>query len=177
MNCASPAYKAGAFTILATAPRVARVSIELTTSALWAQRSCLLSYLAVGHRGIEPRHSCVSGSPLRPAGSWPADGGSRTLPRRAASPSMCRERRTRISASLDARPLSRRCPRPGGFTLHVRRTEILPPGRFIFHGGRRTNRKPQFPAHPLATEPGPWPVHLPCAPRGSRTLTPEGTRS
>ncbi len=28
------------------------------------------------------------------------------------------------------------------------------PGRFILHGGRRTIRKPQFPAHPLATEPG-----------------------
>lgn len=28
------------------------------------------------------------------------------------------------------------------------------PGRFILHGGRRTTRKPQFPAHPLATEPG-----------------------
>ena len=27
----------------------------------------------VGHRGIEPRDTCVSGRPLRPAGSWPAD--------------------------------------------------------------------------------------------------------
>src|SRR5215471_20915585 len=29
----------------------------------------------VGHRGIEPRNTCVSGRPLRPAGSWPAEGG------------------------------------------------------------------------------------------------------
>ena len=27
----------------------------------------------VGHRGIEPRDTCVSGRPLQPAGSWPAD--------------------------------------------------------------------------------------------------------
>ena len=55
-------------------PAVARVSIELTTSPLWAERSGRLSYLAmVGHRGIEPRDTCVSGRPLRPAGSWPAD--------------------------------------------------------------------------------------------------------
>ena len=26
----------------------------------------------VGHRGIEPRNTCVSGRPRRPAGSWPA---------------------------------------------------------------------------------------------------------
>jgi hypothetical protein len=55
-------------------PPVARVSIELTTSPLWAERSGRLSYLAmVGHRGIEPRDTCVSGRPLRPVGSWPAD--------------------------------------------------------------------------------------------------------
>jgi hypothetical protein len=36
-------------------PQVARVSIELTTSALWARRSGQLSYLAVvGHLGVEP---------------------------------------------------------------------------------------------------------------------------
>src|SRR5215470_11476477 len=29
----------------------------------------------VGHRGIEPRNTCVSGRSLRPAGSWPAEGG------------------------------------------------------------------------------------------------------
>src|SRR5579872_4270150 len=51
--------------LLGRRPAVARVSIELTTSALWARCSGQLSYLAmVGHRGIEPRDTCVSGRPV-----------------------------------------------------------------------------------------------------------------
>ena len=46
----------------------------------------------VGHRGIEPRDTCVSGRPRRPAGSWPADGGGPDPQRPPALPGSSRSR-------------------------------------------------------------------------------------
>lgn len=40
----------------------------------------------VGHRGIEPRNTCVSDRPRRPAGSWPAAESGGLEPQRAPAP-------------------------------------------------------------------------------------------
>ena len=86
------------------APLVARVSIELTTSVLWARCSGRLSYLAmVGRRGIEPRNTCSSGRPRRPAGSRPAD---------AAGVEPARRRLVRVQAGFR---------RQVGLRIHERR--------------------------------------------------------
>ncbi len=72
--------------------------------------SCRPACLLVGHLGVEPSATALSERPLRPAGSWPADGGgpgpSASAPFRvqaggchpAASPSRCGRRRTRPPA-------------------------------------------------------------------------------
>jgi len=117
--------------------------------------------ILVGRRGVEPRDTCLSGRPRRPAGSRPADGGgpdpqtavlSRPLQtgacRPAGSPSKRGERATRTPAPYDARPLSGRCLHPGRFTLHARKTEKSNPS---------ASRRP----HGFQPRPGPCPVHLP----------------
>jgi hypothetical protein len=135
----------------------------------------------VGHRGIEPRDTCVSGRPRRPAGSWPADGGgpdpqrSRALPgsSRSRSPGRfaIRERRAEVLSPTASRrpPFSKRSLPPGRFTLHggrrwTRSTGPSPPPAFQtgtttwwFHLPRRRagdSNATVLPAHPLATEPG-----------------------
>ena len=77
-------------------PAVARARFERAASRLWAGRSCHLSYLAVGNRGVEPRnYRCIRTAPS-PAGSlplgkvevsifdglWPPTGVQSPLPRR-----------------------------------------------------------------------------------------------
>lgn len=91
----------------------------------------------VGHLGVEPSATALSGRPLRPAGSWPADGGGPDPQRVRALPGS-----------------SRRLP-PGSFTIQVRKTEDPTPcgrpltrlrigdrlhGGFIFHGPPRCER-------------------------------------
>ena len=69
MNLRVFCYKAAAVTCFAAAPVVARVSIELTTSALWARRSSQLSYLAmVGRLGVEPSGCLLIGQVPSPVG-------------------------------------------------------------------------------------------------------------
>jgi hypothetical protein len=107
-------------------PSVARVRIERTTFRLWAGRSGRLSYLAmVGRRGIEPRDTCVSGRPRRPAGSRPAD---------AAGVEPARPRLARVQA---------RFRRQVGLRIHERRgRESNSQGRSstAFGAGPVTNR-------------------------------------
>jgi hypothetical protein len=67
---------------------------------------CQLSYLAiVGHRGIEPRNTCVSGRPLRPAGSWPAEAErvERSRPRLARVQAGCSRQSASASRAERAR--------------------------------------------------------------------------
>jgi hypothetical protein len=82
------------------------------------------------------------------------------------------ERRSRLSASCNAHPLSKRsryaCPvhspclarHPGArYALAITltfetRSRAYSRRALMYQSGRRTTRKPQFPAHPLATEPG-----------------------
>ena len=146
-------------------PAVARVSIELTTSPLWAERSGRLSYLAmVGHRGIEPRDTCVSGRPLRPAGSWPAD---------AAGVEPARPRLARVQAGFRHQI---------GLRTHERRgRESNSQGRSsaVFETGPVTNRvaspgadggrigRPRAPRPDLRCQPGTLPLGQPSR-RGRR---------
>ena len=132
--------------------------------------SCRPARLLVGHLGVEPSATALSERPLRPAGSWPADGGGPGPQRVRALPGS-----------------SRRLP-PGSFTIQVRKTEDPTPcgrpltrlrigdclhGGFIFHGpppmrasGRLRRMEIPTPStlrRPSAfqAEPAPWPVHPP----------------
>ena len=85
----------------------------------------------VGHRGIEPRDTCVSGRPRRPAGSWPADGGGPDPQRSRALPGSSR-----------SRP-------PGRFAIRERRAEVLSP--------TASRRPPVFETEPAARQVhSPW---------------------
>ena len=85
----------------------------------------------VGHRGIEPRDTCVSGRPRRPAGSWPADGGGPDPQRSCALPGSSR-----------SRP-------PGRFAIRERRAEVLSP--------TASRRPPVFETEPAARQVhSPW---------------------
>jgi hypothetical protein len=85
----------------------------------------------VGHRGIEPRDTCVSGRPRRPAGSWPADGGGPDPSARAPLPGSSR-----------SRP-------PGRFAIRERRAEVLSP--------TASRRPPVFETEPAARQVhSPW---------------------
>src|SRR6185437_6823454 len=85
----------------------------------------------VGHRGIEPRDTCVSGRPRRPAGSWPADGGGPDPQRSRALPGSSR-----------SRP-------PGRFAIRERRAEVLSP--------TASRRPPVFETEPAAWQVhSPW---------------------
>ena len=85
----------------------------------------------VGHRGIEPRDTCVSGRPRRPAGSWPADGGGPDPQRSRALPGSSR-----------SRPPSR-------FAIRERRAEVLSP--------TASRRPPVFETEPAAWQVhSPW---------------------
>lgn len=79
----------------------------------------------VGHRGIEPRNTCVSDRPRRPAGSWPAD---------AAGVEPARPRLARFQAGFR---------RQVGLRIHKRRgRELNSQGRSsaVFETGPVTNR-------------------------------------
>lgn len=79
----------------------------------------------VGHRGIEPRNTCVSGRPRRPAGSWPAD---------AAGVEPARPRLARVQAGFR---------RQVGLRIHERRgRELNSQGlsSAVFETGPVTNR-------------------------------------
>ena len=122
----------------------------------------------VGHRGIEPRNTCLSGRPLRPAGSWPAEAErvERSRPRlvrvqagcshQSACASMSGEGESR-TRKAEAQLLSGQVPSPIGLPLHGgrRRTRISgscdphpvsrrgpPPGDFISHERRAENSNP-----------------------------------
>ena len=136
----------------------------------------------VGHRGIEPRNTCVSGRPRRPAGSWPADaaGFEPARPRLARVQAGFRhqvglrihERRGRelnsqgrSSAVFETGPVTSRVASPcadGGRIERPRVVKTRPPvsSRAPCHsvnhpgaeGGRRERRG--ITAHRLAGEPG-----------------------
>ena len=154
----------------------------------------------VGHLGVEPSATALSGRPLRPAGSWPAEDGG-VEPRGLGPPQAFRARcRAGGASSIPARraadsnrnavtPIRIRngARNPGGFTLHKgsppgvngprkQRTENSnltpqghpvsnrgqPPGWFILHEQKAADSNGTvLPAHPLATEPGSSPDHLP----------------
>ena len=155
----------------------------------------------VGHRGIEPRDTCVSGRPRRPAGSWPADGGgpdpqrSRALPgsSRSRPPGRfaIRERRAEVLSPT----ASRRPPvfetEPAAWQVHSpwRKTvdtihRAFTPTRFPAGDHRLVVSSPRrragdsnatvLPAHPLATEPGTL-AGSPSMSGGPRTGAPRGT--
>jgi hypothetical protein len=135
----------------------------------------------VGHRGIEPRDTCVSGRPRRPAGSWPADGGgpdpqrSRALPgsSRSRPPGRfaIRERRAEVLSPTASRrppvfetePAARQVHSPWRKTVDTIHRAFTP-ARFpdgdhhlVVHLPRRRagdSNATVLPAHPLATEPG-----------------------
>ena len=163
-------------------PAVARVSIELTTSALWARRS---EPTELSRHGWPPRNRTARYLRIRQApsttGSWPADGGgpdpqrSRALPgsSRSRPPGRfaIRERRAEVLSPTASRrpPVSKRSLPPVRFTLHggrrwTRSTGPSPPPAFQtgtttwwFHLPRRRagdSYATVLPAHPLATEPG-----------------------
>ncbi len=136
----------------------------------------------VGHRGIEPRDTCVSGRPRRPAGSWPADGGgpdpqrSRALPgsSRSRPPGRfaIRERRAEVLSPTASRrppvfetePAARQVHSPWRKAVDTIHRAFRPPPAFQtgtttwwFHLPRRRagdSNATVLPAHPLATEPG-----------------------
>src|ERR1700761_1473586 len=113
-------------------PAVARVSIELTTSALWARRSepTELSRHGWPPRNRTARYLRIRQIPRRPAGSWPADGGGPDPQRSRALPGSSRSRLPAFQ--------------PGTTT-------------WWFHLPRRRagdSNATVLPAHPLATEPG-----------------------
>jgi hypothetical protein len=134
----------------------------------------------VGKRGFEPLSFSLSGSCSDLLSYMPADGGgpdpqrsraqpgsSRRLPpgsftihvRRAenSNPSALAPGRFRGGARALAGSLSKAedgDPDPQRVSAQPVSGRCRVPARFILHGGRRTTRKPQFPAHPLATEPG-----------------------
>ena len=136
----------------------------------------------VGHRGIEPRDTCVSGRPRRPAGSWPADGGgpdpqrSRALPgsSRSRTPGRfaIRERRAEVLSPTASRrppvfgtvPAARQVHSPWRKAVDTIHRAFRPPPAFQtgtttwwFHLPRRRagdSNATVLPAHPLATEPG-----------------------
>jgi hypothetical protein len=156
--------KTGAFTVWPP-PAVARVSIELTTSPLWAERSGRLSYLAmVVHRGIEPRATCVSGRPRRPPGSWPAD---------AAGVEPARPRLARVQAGFRHQIGLRTQQRRGRESNSQGRSSTAfgagPVANRVASPWRRAeNSNPTaLPAHSSAARPGPRPVHSPYPSRDS----------
>ena len=135
----------------------------------------------VGHRGIEPRDTCVSGRPRRPAGSWPADGGgpdpqrSRALPgsSRSRPPGRfaIRERRAEVLSPTASRrppvfetePAAWQVHSPWRKTVDTIHRAFTPPAfqtgtiTWWFHLPRRRagdSNATVLPAHPLATEPG-----------------------
>lgn len=135
----------------------------------------------VGHRGIEPRDTCVSGRPRRPAGSWPADGGgpdpqrSRALPgsSRSRPPGRfaIRERRAEVLSPTASRrppvfetePAARQVHSPWRKTVDTIHRAFTTPAfqtgttTWWFHLPRRRagdSNATVLPAHPLATEPG-----------------------
>ena len=133
--------------------------------------------ILVGRRGVEPRDTCLSGRPRRPAGSRPADGGGpdprqRCCPvrfkrapaarqvhhPREESGRLERQRRTTpgrfrggactLAGSLSTRGRRRnRIPAP--HDAHTGSSRGRGPARFISHRGERRNRIPQ--GHPLRT--------------------------
>ena len=152
----------------------------------------------VGHRGIEPRDTCVSGRPRRPAGSWPADGGgpdpqrSRALPgsSRSRSPGRftIRERRAEVLSPTASRrppvferePAARQVHSPWRKTVDTIHRAFTPPAfqtgttTWWFHLPRRRagdSNATVLPAHPLATEPG----TLAGSPSMAGTGAPRGT--
>ena len=135
----------------------------------------------VGHRGIEPRDTCVSCRPRRPAGSWPADGGgpdpqrSRALPgsSRSRPPGRfaIRERRAEVLSPTASRrppvfetePAAWQVHSPWRKTVDTIHRAFTPPAfqpgttTWWFHLPRRRagdSNATVLPAHPLATEPG-----------------------
>jgi hypothetical protein len=151
-------------------------------------------YAPVGRLGVEPSDTALSGRPRRPAGSRPMRGrwrcrASRCYPSRGFRPRCGAGRASSMAESggndpqrANADPLSKRSPRPGGFTLHANspaRCEQTgdgrgrsarcpapcdahtlskrsrPPDRFILYKQKATDSNGTVsPAHPLATEPG-----------------------
>ena len=162
-------------------PAVARVSIELTTSALWARRS---EPAELSRHGWPPRNRTARYlriRPRRPAGSWPADGGgpdpqrSRALPGSSRSPPPGRftiqsgERKSRSPATarppvFETGPAPRQVhsPRRKTWTLSTGSSQtplafqaVTAPGGFIFRERRAEQSKPTaLPAHSLAARPG-----------------------
>jgi hypothetical protein len=135
----------------------------------------------VGHRGIEPRDTCVSGRPRRPAGSWPADGGGPDPSARAPLPRSSRsrppgrfairERRAEVlipTASrrppvFETEPAARQVHSPWRKTVDTIHRAFTPTAfqtgttTWWFHLPRRRagdSNATVLPAHPLATEPG-----------------------
>ena len=155
----------------------------------------------VGHRGIEPRDTCVSGRPRRPAGSWPADGGgpdpqrSRALPgsSRSRPPGRfaIRERRAEVLSPTASRrppvfetePAARQVHSPWRKTVGTIHRASTPPAfqpgttTWRFHLPRRRagdSNATVLPAHPLATEPGTL-AGSPSMSGGPGTGAPRGT--
>lgn len=127
-------------------------------------------YAPVGHLGVEPSATALSGRPLRPAGSWPAEGGG-VEPRAPCGTPLAFKASCRAGGAPSKRktedPNPCGCPLTrfragdrlhGGFIFHERRTEIPTPsavsahtvssrsrhpGRFILQSGRRSTRSPR----------------------------------
>lgn len=141
-------------------PAVARVSIELTTSALWARRS---EPTELSRHGWPPRNRTARYLRIRqaPSTSWVV--ASRWRRSRPPAPAPCR-----VQAGA-GHPFSKRDLPPGRFTLHdgrrwTRSTGPSPTPAFQtgtttwwFHLPRRRagdSNATVLSAHPLATEPG-----------------------
>jgi hypothetical protein len=149
----------------------------------------------------DPAATCLSGRPLHRLGSgqqrkvevptpaaWRPPRAFKARSRAGGTPSV-EESRELESQRSRARPLSKRHPPPGRFTLHGggRRTRIPAPS-----GARPLSRRsqPARPVHPpwrragdsnatagtaqsLAAMPGPWPVHSPYRTADSNREPPE----
>lgn len=87
--------------------------------------------LLVGHLGVEPSATALSGRPLRPAGSWPVDGGGPDPQRVRALPGSSR-RLPPGSFAIQVRNMED--PTPRGFPLTRLRIGDRLHGGFMFHG-------------------------------------------
>src|SRR5215470_15096640 len=160
----------------------------------------------VGHRGIEPRNTCVSGRPLRPAGSWPAEGGGvdplgvtlRGLSRPGAAPAahlsgaesggpgphrLATASRFRNGARHPAGSLS--MAEDGVLETHPRRATRFPGGDRTLAASSSMAESGELESHGVtralvsSEARPPWPVHSPCPTRDSNSepLPSEGSAS